>query len=162
VTPERVLAIDVRPKSFGFAVLEEQCGILDWGARSFRRGMNRGQLPFGSGILQVMDQFAPSVLVLKTPRTKRIARLVEGIRTRAKRHKVTVRVLSPKLLDRTFTGHNANKYQIATSVAEKFPELLPMLPPKRRPWQSEDYRMSIFDAGAVGIAYIENKVPARR
>jgi len=31
------------------------------------------------------------------------------------------------------------------------------LPPKRRPWQSEDYRMTIFDAAAVGIAYFAEK-----
>ena len=38
--------------------------------------------------------------------------------------------------------------------AEQFPELLSILPPKRKPWQSEDYRMGIFDAAAIGIAYL--------
>ena len=33
------------------------------------------------------------------------------------------------------------------------PELAAKLPPKRKIWQSEDYRMSIFDAAAVGVAY---------
>jgi len=27
------------------------------------------------------------------------------------------------------------------------------MPPKRKCWQSEDYRMGIFDAAAVGVAY---------
>jgi hypothetical protein len=27
------------------------------------------------------------------------------------------------------------------------------LPPKRKCWESEDYRMSIFDAVALGVAY---------
>lgn len=45
------------------------------------------------------------------------------------------------------------------TVAEQFPELLSILPPRRRPWQSEDYRMTIFDAAAVGIAYFAENTP---
>ncbi|HUZ92890.1 MAG TPA: hypothetical protein VNG29_02730 [Candidatus Paceibacterota bacterium] len=56
-------------------------------------------------------------------------------------------------------GRNDNKDRIASAVAEQFPELLLILPPKRRPWQSEDYRMTIFDAAAVGIAYFAEKAP---
>ena len=41
---------------------------------------------------------------------------------------------------------NGNKHTLAEIVAARFPqELGGRLPPKRRPWKSEDYRMSIFD-----------------
>ena len=30
-----------------------------------------------------------------------------------------------------------------------------MLPPKRKFYESEDYRMSIFDAAALGVAYFD-------
>ena len=51
------------------------------------------------------------------------------------------------------------KYQIATTIAERLPELAPRLPPFRKPWLSEDYRMSIFDAVSFPVAffYFENK-----
>ena len=68
-------------------------------------------------------------------------------------------MLSSKAVKRVFAGRNDNKDQIASAVAEQFPELLSILPPKRRPWQSEDYRMTIFDAAAVGIAYFAEKAP---
>ena len=35
-------------------------------------------------------------------------------------------------------------------MANHFPELAPRLPRFRKPWMSEDYRMSIFDAIAFG------------
>jgi hypothetical protein len=38
-------------------------------------------------------------------------------------------------------------------LAKQFPKLASRLPPKRKIWQSEDYRMGIFDAAAVGVAY---------
>jgi hypothetical protein len=53
-----------------------------------------------------------------------------------------------------------NKYEIACAVAERLPELAPRLAPKRRIWQSEDYRMSIFDAAALGVAYFSRCKPS--
>jgi hypothetical protein len=45
------------------------------------------------------------------------------------------------------------KHALAETLAAKFPvELALRLPPKRRPWMSEDPRMDIFDA--VGLAAV--------
>ncbi|PYU94225.1 MAG: hypothetical protein DMG25_07270 [Acidobacteria bacterium] len=49
------------------------------------------------------------------------------------------------------------KHQIATSLAERFAELRPILTPKRKPWESEDYRMSMFDAATLGVAYFDRQ-----
>jgi hypothetical protein len=46
-----------------------------------------------------------------------------------------------------------NKYEVASALARQFPDLALRLPPKRKCWQSEHYRMGIFDAAAVGVAY---------
>jgi hypothetical protein len=44
---------------------------------------------------------------------------------------------------------------LAEILATRFPEeLAPRLPPKRKPWISEDYRMDIFDAVALAIVLI--------
>jgi hypothetical protein len=156
VIQKRLLALDVRPRSFGFVAIEEPYGILDWGVKSFRGGVNKVRIPFGPKVEQIIDQFAPDILIVKCARTKRIGRLIELIRTRANKQKVRVRLLSPKNVDLAFPGYR-NKHQIAATVADKFPELLSLLPSPRRPWQSEDYRMSIFDAAAVGIAYLSER-----
>ncbi len=46
-------------------------------------------------------------------------------------------------------GERLTKYEIARRVAERFPVLRRALPPKRQIWESEHYRMSIFDAAAL-------------
>ena len=45
------------------------------------------------------------------------------------------------------------KQEIAIAIAERFPELAPRLPRFRKPWMSEDYRMSIFDAVALALTF---------
>ena len=45
------------------------------------------------------------------------------------------------------------KQEIAIAIAEHFPELAPRLPRSRKPWMSEDYRMSIFDAVALALTF---------
>jgi hypothetical protein len=45
----------------------------------------------------------------------------------------------------------SNKAKTARIVAAKFPELRSRLPPERKPWMSEDYRMAIFDAAAFAL-----------
>jgi hypothetical protein len=50
-------------------------------------------------------------------------------------------------------GFESNKYEVASALALQFPALASRLPPRRKCWQSEDYRMGIFDAAALGVAY---------
>src|SRR5207245_8989032 len=49
---------------------------------------------------------------------------------------------------------------IPTALAQRFAELAPLLPPERKCTESEDYRMSIFDALACGAAYFGPLAPA--
>jgi len=44
------------------------------------------------------------------------------------------------------------KYAMASMLVRQFPFLAAMLPPKRRIWESEDYRMHIFAAVALALA----------
>ena len=43
------------------------------------------------------------------------------------------------------------KWELARTVAHAVPQLAPRLPPKRKPWMSEDARQSLFDAAALGL-----------
>ena len=111
-------------------------------------------MPLVPKIAELFDQYLPDVVVLKRPKTEKLQVIVSEIRRYTNTQKSLVRVLSGKMLASVFVGSNDNKYQIASRIAEQFPELLSILPPKRRIWQSEDYRIGIFDAAAVGIAYL--------
>jgi hypothetical protein len=158
LSQQRIIAFDVHPRSFGFVIFEGPREILDWGARSFRRGVNQVRVPCDLKIMRLIDQYIPDALVLERSGTKAAERMAEKMRKQASIRKVPVRVLSVKAMDLAFAGRNGNKQQIATAVSEMFPELLSILPSPRRPWESEDYLMSIFDAAAAGIAYFAEKM----
>ena len=65
----------------------------------------------------------------------------------------TVALFSQKQIRRVFFGDTGGtKYALAEIIVERFPEELGFrLPPKRRPWMSEDSRMDIFNAVALAL-----------
>ena len=48
-----------------------------------------------------------------------------------------------------------NKYDIASLIAQEFPQLASRCPPERKPWMSEDYRIAMFDAVSLVITYFK-------
>src|SRR6266849_8360875 len=152
---KRVLALDVHPRSFGFVVFEGPNRILDWGVRSFRTGVNAVKIPAAIKFLALLDEFRPSTVVVRerlTGRTAKQTRMLATIERQARSRRVPVRRLSRRDVNRAFVGFESNKYEVASALARQFPALASRLPPRRKCWQSEDYRMGIFDAAALGVA----------
>lgn len=156
----RILALNVHPRSFGFVVFEGPTRLLDWGAKSVRGNTRAGRMPLGPKVAKLLVEYAPTVIVFRRPITKKSGGSVDKITQEIRIHKVRIKMLSPEAVKRVFPGRNDNKDQIASAIAEQFAELLSILPPRRKPWQSEDYRMTIFDAAAVGIAYFARRTAA--
>jgi hypothetical protein len=157
----RYLAVDVRPRSFGFVVVENKV-VLDSGIRMCE------QIRFGDCLGQRFDRilrtYSPSAVILrgtaglKANLKKR--EILTAIRQGAKQHGAGVVSVKPATISHYFRRYDATtKYQVAEVVATILPELAWKLPRKRRPWESEHYRMSIFDAAAVVIAHLELKRP---
>ena len=161
---KRVLALDVRPRSFGYAVFEGPTLLLDWGVQSFRHGRNAVRIPLAMKIAGLLEDFKPAVVVAKEPPSRkkvnrdRTRKALEVIRHKASLRGIRTRVFKRRAASKLFGGEERlTKYKIATALAERFAELRPVLPPKRKPWQSEDYRMSIFDAAGLGVAYFDRQ-----
>jgi hypothetical protein len=153
---KRILAIDLRGRSFGFAVFEGPSRLLDWGVKSFRRGVNAVKSPASDKFGTLMDDFSPDEVVLRKrdgDGHKRRCEMREAILREAAKRRIPARQLSRSAVKNTFMGVNRNKYTIAAALAKRLPELAPRLPAVPRIWMSEDYRMSVFDAAALGIAY---------
>jgi len=153
---KRVIALDVHPRSFGFVVFEGPNDMLDWGIRSFRPGVNAVKVPAAKKLLALLDEFRPSAVVIRerlTSRTAKRTKMLSTIERQARSRRIPVRFISRRDVNRTFVGFDSNKYEVASALARQFPDLASRLPPKRKCWQSEDYRMGIFDAAAVGVAY---------
>jgi hypothetical protein len=157
---KRVLALDVHPRSFGFVVFEGPNRMLDWGVRSFRTGVNAVKIPAGTKFLALLDEFRPSAVVIRerlTGRTAKQTKMLATIERQARSRRIPVRRISRRDVDRAFVGFETNKYEVASALTQQFPALASRLPPRRKCWQSEDYRMGIFDAAALGVAYFARR-----
>ena len=161
---KRVIALDVRSQNFGFVVFEGPNEILDWGIRSFRSGANAVKAPAGEKFRALLDEFTPSAVVIRERgigSTKK-PKLLSIIERQARTRRIPVRFITPREVNRAFVGFESNKYEVASALAKQFPALASRLPPKRKCWQSEDYRMSILDAAALGVAYFTRRRPVTK
>jgi hypothetical protein len=153
--PERIIALDLRPKSLGFVVLEGEERILDWGAKAFCGGVNAVNIAPGAKVKALLAEYLPDALVLRHQRTGTDAMLRE-VKEVCKTQDLAIRLLPPRVVKKAFVGCR-NKDQIAATVSERFPPLLSILPPKRKFYDKEDWRIRIFDAAAAGLAYFMRK-----
>jgi hypothetical protein len=162
----RVLVIDPHPRGFGYAVFEGPLCLVDWGTKDVRQDKERVAL---ERIGELVGRYLPTVIVVedcahrKSRRNERVRQLTERILVAARESAVEGRAVPRAAVYRTFAGTGAGtKYGIATALVRAFPELMVRLPPKRKPWQTEDSRMSIFDAVALGLTYFRSRRPTER
>ncbi len=152
----RILAIAPSTRGFGYAVLEGEETLVDWGVKSVRGDKNARCIAIAE---QLIIHYRPEVMVLQdhsgkdSRRPVRIRVLSQGIIDLAPRHGLSVALFSRKQIDKVFfaTG-KGTKLARAEILAKRFPEELGFeLPPKRRAWMKEDARMDIFDAVALAL-----------
>jgi len=157
----RILALDLHPRSFGYVVVENSSRLLDWGVSSYRGKHDAANVLVCKRMRQLLDLWRPAALVLHNPvkKSRRLNQkkdgLTEWIMAEAKSRRIIVRARVKSSAD--YQGKNLTKYENARRVAERFPVLTRALPPKRKAWESEHYRMSIFTAAALAMAQLHAK-----
>jgi hypothetical protein len=151
----RIVAIDLRSSRFGFAVFEGPERLLDWGVRNFRQGVNAVRIPANVKFGELMDEFSPQTIVLmrRDTDTKNRASMREELLTEADKRRIAVRLLSPRAVKSAFVGSSRNKHTIAAALIERLPELASRRPGPRKIWKPDDYRLRLFDAASLGVAY---------
>lgn len=154
----RILAISLSTYGFGYAVMENGCRLVNYGKKVIPKDKNAKSL---TGIEKMMVRNRPDVLVLQdvnargTHRVPRIKTLHKKVLALAKKHDLKVDNISQKELRLTLIGREgATKQEMAELMASRFPDELALrLPPKRKPWVSEDSRMDYFDAVGLVVAH---------
>src|SRR5262245_53799223 len=153
----RLLAIDPSTRGFGFAVLEKPNRLIDWGVKETKTDKKKRSLKL---IADLIEQYQPSVIVVEdyaakgSRRCGRVRELIGHISKLASENKIKVKSFSRIKVKQAFAESGApNKYEITRAIAKRLPELASRLPRFRKPWMSEDYRMSIFDAVAFGVTF---------
>ncbi len=155
IRPARYLGIYIRPRSFGFVVVEGKT-ILDSGVRACDHSDFDDCLGHRFG--RILSRYHPFAVISLTggrgPSNARRAAIKMAINNAAKHASIPIVRISPATLRRYFLKYNVRtKHERAQAVASILPELAWHVPPKRKPWESEARRMSIFGAAAVVIAH---------
>ena len=154
----RILAVALSTVGFGFVVMEGEKTIIECGGRVAYGDKNAQSI---TKLEKLLNTYRPGVLVLQdveakgTRRYPRIKTLNRQITKVAGKRKIEVKLISGKQMRILLLGNpKGTKRKIAEMLATQFPdELASRLPPKRKPWKSEDARMDIFDAMALVIAF---------
>src|ERR1035437_1954015 len=145
----RILAITPSTKGFGYAMLEGHKTLVDWGVRSVEGDKNAGSI---KKVEELIAHYNPQAMVLEdtgikgSRRSPRIQALTQRLVAVAEGRTIKVMLFSQKHIRRVFFGDwGGTKHALAEIIAERFSEELGFrLPPKRRAWMSEDYRMGMF------------------
>jgi Holliday junction resolvasome RuvABC endonuclease subunit len=152
-----ILALEIRLRRVGFAVLEGPDHLLDWGILRWGADVDP-VLATIQRISPLLALYSPSFVVLKSLNLARKARLrmraIDAVMRELTSRSIEVRMLKRADVRLAFRQSGSrNKYQIATSIAERFPELKRKLPTKRKAYQPERYNAVIFDAVALALTH---------
>lgn len=150
----RVLAIAPAHRGFGYAVMEGNKILIDWGVKEVRDK----RASYEDKISELLKLYQPDVIVTenvldeKSRRSDRARGLLRIIANIAYEKKIEFCRVSKDDIKEFYAKNGVStRYQIAEKIARRFLELESCLPPKRMPWMSEDGRMSIFDAATFII-----------
>ena len=158
----RLLAIALRSRRFAFAVFEGPDRLLDWGMVFYPLNNGAQRAAASKRIASLFAQFSPSEVVvgrarlLNTRKGSGVRPIFRSLRHEASSRLIPVCLMKKAELEEVFCQfHIKSKHEIASMLAQAFPELLWELPPKRKIWESERPRMAMFDAIALGFAYLQ-------
>jgi hypothetical protein len=154
-SPKRVAAFYPVIDCVGFAVLEDT-ELIDWGTMQVKITNPQDVV---MRIAALIERYGVDVVVTEdhegsTRRGARMKALLSDIRTSALGKRARWRGLCRDDVKTIFAGSAQTRYEIAVLLTSRYPELGRRLPPKRKPWQTEDHRMTLFDAVAFGLTYI--------
>jgi hypothetical protein len=155
-TPSRIFSLDPMTKGFGYAILELPLRLIEWGMAWVKGDKERGAIARFEALL---DRFRPDALVCEdteapgSRRSPRVRRLLEALKRIARARGIAVYTVARRAVLKCFfpEGHGT-KHGVASALVERFPEL-GAAPKKRKIYQTERERMSIYDALAFGVAH---------
>src|SRR5690349_1039392 len=105
--------------------------------RSLRSGANAVRVPVYEKLARVFTEYLPATLVIREPRehadsrkVTELDKILETIKTEAREHEVPVPLITRKAIKTAFSDlRRPTKHEIASALANSFPELRWKLPP---------------------------------
>jgi hypothetical protein len=158
---ELVLSVYPNTRGFAFVLFEGPLSPFDWGVKEMRgRGKHSRCL---AKIIAILDRYQPEIMVLQdtssngTRRARGVTNLNAAISELADDRGILVYPYSREDVRGAFGYLGAvNKQIIAEVIAKHIPAFGRYVPPPRKPWMSEDARMGLFDAAALGLVFFQS------
>jgi len=157
--PMRTFAIQISCWGFGYIILEGTDRLVDWGTK---QTTGPGQAKTVEVVADLIAQYRPNCILLEDlvnvshRRSARAVLVTRKIVTFLAEHGQDCRLVPADLVKKTFQRWGAHtKQDRAAVISEMLPVLAPRLPPPRKPWMSEDSRMSIFSAAAIALTFLD-------
>jgi RNase H-fold protein (predicted Holliday junction resolvase) len=156
--PTRILAIDPTTKGFGYAILDLPKHLVAWGMAHVKGEKRTGAIFRFEALL---DQFRPDAVVLENTtvpgsrRYPRVRELLDTLGKIARERGIPVQTVSRLAVIACFSSKDeqATKHSIAKTLAVDYPQLAEKVPRKRKIYQSEDERISVFDALSLALTF---------
>jgi hypothetical protein len=157
-----VLAAYLNSRGVAFVLFESALSPFDWGIKDMRGPRRHSRSLYL--VSKLFDRYEPDVLVIQNTSlegTRRGARIVElnaAIAALARQHHIPVYAFSRADIRSAFGYLGVpSKEMIAGAIANHILAFHRYLPPPRKPWKSEDARMGMFDAAALGIVFFQRQ-----
>jgi hypothetical protein len=107
---------------------------------------------------RLLDRWRPSLIVTQKspkPATLRLKKIGAGLAVEAQRFGIPVRRVPEAAIWAAFgDGRRTTKFRIAQMLVERISFLAQTLPPLRKIYESQDYRLGMFAAVALALAFI--------
>lgn len=147
-TLDRILALDLHPRSFGYAVFEN-ADLLDWGLRKWP---SRQSKIAGRKLSRLLDLWQPIRLVIREGAPRREYAMLEAS---ARNTKVPMLCVARAVVQDAFrSSKRPSRFDVARAVAARFPELSLRLPAERLTGHAEPFQLRMFNAAAAGMAFL--------
>jgi len=157
-----ILAIQPKARQIGYAVFEGP-ELIDWGTKTLAlvaipEGMNVVALPL---FRELVNQHEPDVIVLPQPtKTSGTFRneFMLAIRYELSNNKPALVSFTRSQIQACFKvflqSERSSKDRIMQLLVTWFPELEASLPQPRKPWESQDYWVPMFDAVTMAVTWL--------
>lgn len=158
---ECVLGVHPLPRGFGWALFEGPDALYDWATASVPRGDN---VRATDRVCALLSKYEPRVLAVEefedaaARRCPRVRDLYRMIVICAEDHGIRVHRYSRREIAQALSVHGAfTREVIANAVASRVKALGPLVPRRRKLWESEHPRMAVFSAAACVMTYYANQ-----
>jgi hypothetical protein len=151
-----LLALYPNAVGLGYAVFERELRATDWGIKAARKRKHHTTVQNAAELLR---HFSPTHLILPARTlvmkgSERLHQTSLDIARLSHEYGSRVHRYSRADIRSCFAKHGAeSKDAIVAVIAKLLPEFQQHVPPRRRIWMSEDYRMGLFDAVALAMTH---------